>query len=126
MNKLHELLEVALADLAACERDEHYEIDMCDWVNRKEDECFVCLAGACMVRTLHQEEFYRLSSNDQAKMRALNFLRRGEVTFAMHKICIVPDKVVVRDRDVTNYHQDRNQWWADMHQLLAELKEANL
>lgn len=50
--KLSDLIEVALADLDACESDERYEINMHVWHDVKGDKCSVCLAGAVMAKTL--------------------------------------------------------------------------
>ena len=56
-NKPSELIRLALADLEACENDEHYQIDMYHWHKPFNDNhtgiyCAVCLAGSVIAKTL--------------------------------------------------------------------------
>lgn len=123
-NKLWQILEIALADLATCEADDAYEIDMNDWV-RRNGKCKVCLAGACMVQTLHTDSFVSMSMADSNKLSALNNLRKGDVNWALFHLSGTYQCVGL-DRFIPKYEKSHHRWWASMNLLLADLKEANV
>lgn len=131
INTLHELLALALDDLAAIEKTPGFVVDMGLWVRRINTECRVCLAGSVMVRGLGAtgRSVYPSDFDEATERRldALDDLRMGDVRPACE--FVLGEAALDHcppNRDVADYSYNRDQWWADMHQLLAELREANV
>jgi len=77
------LLTLALDDLAKCDADLRYIVDMGSWHEPdRQGRCAVCLAGAVMAKSLgypHSSLFpSSFSGSLRCKMEALNCLRKGE------------------------------------------------
>lgn len=91
--RLWQLLELALADLAAAEKMPNMCVDMYAWVRRHHDKkCSVCLAGAVMMFEL-PVVMYDARSESNAypsqyepvvynRLHALNSLRTGDIEAA--------------------------------------------
>lgn len=96
-DKPSELIRVAIRDLEAVEKlPEVYEIDMKSWHEPgrgySPTTCAVCLAGAVMAQTLgaNPREFryptdYAREIRIQAKLRALNMFREGEISNGLYE-----------------------------------------
>src|SRR5690606_229892 len=88
--KLHELLELALDDLAKCERQpDKFRIDMKSWLDRDGEICMVCLAGAVMAQRLlggnlpcESRDPWYFDAETHDRLKALDRLRSGEVAYA--------------------------------------------
>lgn len=94
---MHELVSIALSDIRSCIIDDNIHINMDHWVRRQSPSvCTVCLAGAVMLKTLHQEEFSLLSRFDRAKMDALDAIRKGDIVRAT--------RIFYYDKDIKVYH----------------------
>ncbi|MCY4431983.1 MAG: hypothetical protein OXC11_16550 [Rhodospirillales bacterium] len=92
--KLHELLDIAIADIDALDRD-LYVPDYGNWLNwsPKEEICYVCLAGGVMIGRL---EFPRdidvwsphdyMEEEHACKLDAIDSLRTGAIETAVESI----------------------------------------
>lgn len=134
-DKLSALLELALDDLQKIERDRRYTVHMGCWHLNCGGQCYVCLAGAVMVRELHQP---RLESVDPSafehsqrrQLLALDWLRKGYVSYALATLrqwqtpeqkhphppnfCAVP------------YDEDRKGFYNQMRRLVIDLRRCEL
>lgn len=128
--KLHELLSLALDDLAKAEQSPDCVVNMEYWRNRTQSgRCLVCLAGAVMQFSLEDAEAdsaWDYDEDTRPRLEALNCLRLGCVSDAVR--CLKGDHEAARrlSRDITRYKQDRSAWWAEMRQLLADLQAEDL
>lgn len=135
-DKLHELLELALDDLAKCEsQPDKFRIDMDDWLYRDGEICAVCLAGATMAQRLLGGNLpyegrtpWGFDNETGNLLKALDKLRRGYVAEAYELVNgrPAPDDVCELVRKVPHYHESREAWWDAMRQLLADLRSANI
>lgn len=131
--KLWEILSLALIDLRACERDkEKFEIDMHEWFVPGK-KCIVCLAGSVIAQRFacrSKDEFEELCDADadiDAKIDAINFLRRGNVEYALLRVGRSGRPYL--NRPMPEYGDPQwwdPQWWPAMRKLLRDLKEADL
>lgn len=85
-DKLWQLLELAINDAQLCQSDSQFKLDMLEWLEPdcEDTVCRVCMAGAVMAKTLGcptDEECYpsRIGGTTEAKLRAINELRLGDV-----------------------------------------------
>lgn len=153
--KLHQILKIALHDLRAAEKSKKYVIDMYEWYAPAEGgKCQVCLAGSVMAgryksvcdKKLKEyphgisPEVLRDYDEATAKLDALNALRCGDVGDAAHLLHGETEYCGYRydiskcpyakyhklDRQVMPYDDNRESWWEDMKELLADLKEDDL
>ena len=134
-DKLSDLIDVALADLEACEADPRYVIDMDEWhyPNRR-GHCAVCLAGSVMAQRLGASVDTWVTPEDFdhetcSSLSALNSLLCGDIFEA------VSDRVgsgaakgmnLPPDQEVVEYRFDPAQFKADMRRLAATLREHGL
>jgi hypothetical protein len=151
-DKLHELLELAMRDLRSVEAmPDKYCVDMNYWHVIPDDDdldnpegsgeeealgrCFVCLAGATLVRTLNvEEEYYPPHDNGLdhgvgRKFHALDALRQGRVALAQHHLTNGFTTASLHgplDRCVGGYTADPIEWWEGMGALLVDLKAADI
>ena len=125
-----DLLLSALSDLAKCEADPNYRVDMRFWhkSNSIDGICEVCLAGAVMVNSLHvpaansylPEDF---DHNTKNALRALNCFREGNIWDALARLgyCTSIDYT---PRDVVAYNPDNsNLFFHSMMLIHTELLE---
>jgi hypothetical protein len=148
-DKLSDLLELALADLAIVEsQPERYKVDMSQWHGPGIDWitgrviCCVCLAGAVVSQSGVEDHvpFGPSSVEDQgdfAKLMALNYLRFGRVTEAYWFLSTghtfryeYPDedtpKFEYLSRWMPSYSKGPDLWRAALEQLIVDLREAGL
>lgn len=132
IQKLSTLLAIGLRDLRKQERAKNCIVDMGIWWMPsvdKTDECVTCLAGSVMKFGLKKprghggeeimpEDYDRRTGNC---LWALNSLRSGGIQFAARLLSVTTN---FDDRRVADYEDERDQWWADMKQLLADLRAA--
>jgi hypothetical protein len=147
--KLSKILAIALHDFAIAEKMKNVQINMGVWYENGSEICQVCLGGAvmrgryksvCQAMVRKREEYREAYPEDlqcfdaaAQKIKALNRLRVGNVSEAAEYLGVVAwddikgaKKVDKLDRNVHDYHDDRDLWWADMKQLVKDLKEAGL
>jgi hypothetical protein len=129
-DKPSELIRVALADLEKCELDDSYRISMKVWheMAKGEPVCVVCLAGSVMAKTLgiQREEsnpWTVLEHDDDTKLDALNYLRAGDVEYALEALGFASN---LQDRLVTPYEVDSAAFKSDMLAIAAELEAEGL
>ena len=129
-----ELINTAMIDLEACERDPRYHIEMGMWHTGTSefqspinDKCGVCLAGAVMAKTLdvnhrfsHAPDSFDIET--EAALRALDFFRVGNVECAFEVMEIPMPDGFDKFWFITDYVQDRFQFHADMHALYLDLR----
>lgn len=127
--KLSDLLELALKDLAKVERSKKYIVDMLDWhLPLKNGKCKVCLAGAVLAKTQKlplNVDFTDITLGDDSKFYALDDIRRGRIRSALVSMNLryhgdIPDNV-----EVIPYNIDKKLWRNDMKKILALLRKHN-
>lgn len=134
-NKLSSLLRQAVADLRAIEKNKVYTVDMDRFhypalgFNKTARTCHVCLAGAVMARTLGANPKARMdpfeySRDTEAKLNALDALRRGQITEAMRKIGDFTR--TFRDVDVIEYSEGPELFKEQMEELAEHLRLVGL
>ena len=106
------LLLAALNDLARCEGDPRYSVDMNDWhlPDFATGICSVCLGGAVMAKSLNvlRTGFYGpfdFYSRITRPLRALDMFRQGRIVDGVRYLGFIPDKI--KDRKITSYFDDR-------------------
>ena len=138
-DKPSELIRVALADLAKCQADERYEINMEEWhrpqsrSNGYEFKCLICFAGAAMSQSLGAapdikawpEDF---DDPDRRRLLALDAFREGYVKAAVQTIDAnrINSFLLPRKVSVTHFEADPAAWRADMEKIATMLEEAGL
>lgn len=89
-DKLSDLLELAIDDVAKCSRDSRYEIDMGMWHQPQSNgSCLVCMAGAVMAKTMEVPVgtysspgcYYLNEAEKWRKLGAINSIRTGRFGF---------------------------------------------
>lgn len=103
---LHKLLAVACNDFDAVLRDKRYAVNMGTWhqpyrttfdfcsgehIPAGDNRCQVCLAGAVIAKSLGQSpsdeiEFCAIEMDVQARLAALDSLRKGDVVNAVYSL----------------------------------------
>lgn len=135
------LIRLALSDLAKCEADPKYIVDMCFWYAPYVSDCRVCLAGAVMAHSLadvtqkviekngeqgdESQEIFPQDFNEQGKLAALNYFRVGSIEEGLRAMRIFSDPPFV-SHDIVSYDIDPEQFRADMHLLADDLERAGL
>lgn len=147
---LHELIGLALDELRAVEQTPGYVVDMSTWVQHQETTglCSVCLAGAvvrnhpAVQEALNRQKVSRLfdgfkfvsptgTFSKEPKitnsMLALDDLRTGHMRNAA-RIFYDDDRGddLPEYQRITHYDEDRDEFYFDMGELQAALKEVNL
>ena len=140
-DKPSELIRVALADLAKCELDPRYRINMGTWhkpTDTEEAECMVCLAGAVMAKSLgapmsmkYTPSVYAPDDVSTQKLYALDLFRTGEVIAACERLesCGAIDsadlaRLDISDERMSHYEAHEEAFKREMEGLAADL-EAN-
>jgi hypothetical protein len=128
VKKLSTLLAIGLRDLRKQERAKNSVVDMDEWLLRGDDGCSACLAGSVLrfslnarVNRLGESHPWMKPQDVCERLLALNEVRCGRVPSASERIGVATK---FSNRIVANYHYDRDQWWADMEQLLSDLRKA--
>lgn len=125
------LIRTALADLAKCEADPRYSIDMGKWHVPNGSHCAVCLAGAVMAQSLGAKWAASLApynfGREQPALRSLDMFITGWVREALDELDIELPAGIREDRLIAPY--DREQpaaFHADMNTLANDLEGAGL
>lgn len=128
-----QLLKLALTDLKKCERSKKFKINMNDyWYYQNKNTCFVCLAGAVMVKSLNIPTTYEgnitpfslmFDENIRRKLRAINSFRCGDIVMAYSHFNrkmpdILPKEFLIRD-----YYLNTREFKKDIQFLISELKK---
>jgi hypothetical protein len=129
--KMSDLIDVALEDLAKVEASEKYIVEMGTWHEPGEpmEACEVCFAGGVMAMSLNADPEDLLSPDDfkldiANKLSALNELRMGDTQCAALELGI--DHGEFPFRNITHYSDDPAGFVADTKQLAVDLREAGL
>jgi len=135
-DKLSDLMQLALDDLAKVEQDPQYRVNMGDWHNGTTvaygNACVVCFAGAVMAKTLGvpSERFVtpaRFDEDTRRKLYALDKAREGYVGMALARLGKRDDVCNVdMRRYVVEYAHDPKAWRDDMNQIIKHLREKGL
>ncbi len=135
-DKLSELLKLAIKDLLETEKDKRYSVDMDSWheYDPRANVCYVCLAGAVITQTIKLDfttqcnlihphyDIPGIETNiDQ--LLAINSARLGEINQA---ISLLGNNTKFGDRDITDYHVNRESFLSDMYGLIDDLEKAGL
>lgn len=139
------LIKLALSDLAACENDAAYEIDMSYWhrpktrgipfITRK-TTCQVCLAGSVMAQSLHCDvtlEVDALEFNDPdtvIRLLALDHFRIGSLRMGVKRMCTDEDfeklPSSMYHMPIKQYYLNPVAWLATMHEFVEKFEEVGL
>jgi hypothetical protein len=127
-----ELLNAALEDLAKCEDDPTYSVDMLRWhvpAQNNTRTCYVCLAGAVMAKTfdLPPDSLATPGCFDPKthfKLKFLDMIREGTVYFRPY----FREKLVLPHPHGTRVHITHHSRYAckDDHELFAKSVRASL
>lgn len=133
-DKLWQLCELAMADMAKCEVDSGYEVLMSAWheLSVRKPICYVCLAGSVMAQTLKVDKMIECDPSNFPdeicdKLLAINDLRAGNLWNAIS--LIYADKEVVMPEELmchTDYVKPTSEWREIMAKRIAWLKENDL
>ena len=126
------LIRLALADLAKCEDDEGYVIDMDTWHgDNGKYECVVCFAGAVMAQTLNAPIGANLSpsvidnvtgTNSAAGLRALDYFRGGNLESGWREL-LMDGPCPLMDQYVVEYWYSPGDFKSTMHEIAHEFAD---
>ena len=128
-----ELVRWALNDLAACEADPGYEIDMGEWHTSRAYEdhsvCQVCLAGAVMAQTLDVAYDVSLSAHGmdyaiQQQLYMLDYFQDGFIVLGLYGVGFLDETPEDwSDVDIVPYAYDPEMFRRSMEHLVSELEQ---
>lgn len=127
-----DLLELALRDLKACEKDSVlYEVDMGWWHDTSifTDKCVICMAGAVMAKSLgaaptNSMKPHWYDRDTHTKLEAIDDLRTGYVDRALSLMDI--SGAITQNRTVTPYRASPERFKDDMAVIVRSLREEGL
>lgn len=126
--KPSELIRLALSDLAKCEADPRYMIEMGTWHEPKGKVCHVCLAGSVMAQTMGTFSDSGTSpcwhAHEETQLIALDSLRTGDVSLAFDDLNL--GEPPIENREITPYEEDSDAFRVEMEELANDLKKAGL
>lgn len=133
-DKLWKIWRIALTDLRLAEQDKNCKIDMETWFKRaspRAKRCVVCMAGSVLRRRgdIAGLSYYHPNDDEKLgpKLLAINNLRYGFIKYALEEInCGLPNEDTIDYFAMTDYDEDKKQFWKDSRQLLKHLKENNI
>ena len=123
--RLASILEVAMADLAKCENNSEFKIDMNSWHEVKDNIRHVGLAGAVMAQTLGCGLKDSTPPNFKGytfQLEAIDSLQYGSVKTAMYLIDDRQRYNSYKRLNVTSYHEDSNKFKHDISKVLDYLR----
>lgn len=131
---LHELLDQALNDIEAKQKEPGVFIDMELWHEPVGTKCFMCLAGAWLERGIDRNqkvslEFFDNASDSVANAcYALNELRRGHIYDAIIEFYGSRSNCKSLQREITVFspRYSFTFWLKEMREIQGKLKEHNL
>ena len=98
-NKLYKLLNIALKDIALCDNDDYYNVNMGFWHDASNTipSCNVCLAGSIMAQTLKTNKYESVvpesfNADTEKKLYALNDIRTLHLRMAYQRLVKKPKK----------------------------------
>lgn len=136
-DKLSNLLELALADLAKVEADKRYVVNMDLWHiptyggDIYPALCRVCLAGAVIAGSLggnirkHLVP-YNFDEKTKSKLFAIDCLRSGMIDTAIYYMKQKRPKSMPNNIKVADYKSSPLQWLSNMLFIIALLREHGL
>ncbi len=130
-NKPSKLINLALNDLERVEKDDRYIVDMEDWhVPEENGQCFVCLAGAVMAKTLGapiDELTCPLYTSHEKELEALDNFRCGWIETALRGLGLHADIPRFKSRvEVRAYSDNPKQFKDDMRDMARQFERAGL
>lgn len=134
-DKLSDLLELALDDLAKTERLPRYVIDMATWHAPMlfSEQCAVCLAGCVLARTVGLDPmedvgymWRSLGDEIGRKTDALEDMRVGDLHMALRNMRQKVPKGLPETIDITPYATDRRRFKTELRQTVKLLREYKL
>ena len=126
---LSELIQLALDDLRKVEDDDRYVVNMAVWHEPSGEKCLVCLAGAVIAKEMGANPETRVwpwlfNETIEHKLCALDYARTGRIGMAFELLGLHSHQEGVQfNRKITPYHIDRKKFFAEMEQLVSDLKE---
>ena len=133
-DKLSELIELAIHDLQAVEKDRRYVVNMCYWHMPMDGVCEVCLAGAVMAGTLGvsplslvDDPCAEFTESVSRKLLALEAVRKGMVIDAL-SFLRKPGRMPVAALwvDPPTYSCDRDGFFAALRGIAETLRKEGL
>ena len=131
--KLHECIEVALADFAQAKKDK-CEIHMSRWCSVDESgKVTVCFAGSVMINTLKAKPSDKLNETlfykwDNVRLEAIDYVRNGNLVSAIK--CLYEDEIFnLINLDVKGfkyYEDDATEWKKQIIEIQKALKALDL
>lgn len=139
-NKLSDVIDLALADLAAVEKMKaKYKIGMDEaWHERKESwdnndtqvldkQCTVCFAGSVMAHTFGKDNTEHTEPEDFTKHNmsrffALDYIRQGQLDDAFTALDKDRPFGLAEEVYITSYDRDRKQFKSDMRSVSKLLR----
>ena len=130
------MIRAALADLALCEADEVYRIDMDHWhqPNHEDGLCEVCFAGAVMAKSLGADNAVQMDPGSYEgypdttiKLFTLNRLREGDLARAfinLRKVGEFHASGLPATVSITLYEESPLHFRVDMLALADRLEKA--
>lgn len=125
-DKLSDLIELALSDLAKVERSKRYAVDMKFFHRPKGGTCHVCFAGAVMAKTLGNpiNQHVVPSINEyHSQLIALDVLRHGHMDRVFQLIQRTKPQVIPDRIDIPDYKYGRAGFKRALRKLVRLLRE---
>lgn len=131
-DKPSELIRLALKDQAKILKSKTYVVDMDYWhtpiPSHPSLKCVVCFAGGVISQTLKCPTYARKFPEDfnqdtRNKLRALDQLRKGEISEAYILLGIPHPSGIPRKVEVPSYHSDKKKFRAAMFKLAKLLEK---
>ena len=133
--KPSKLIELAMKDLALCEKTPGLQVNMYVWLSNSVNTptvCKVCLAGAVMYQSLGirprsgREMMPMHCDTAEKPLESLNYFRNGRLADAFHAFGIEHPSGLPRRIAVTDYHENADLFRRDMQALVKTLADAGV
>lgn len=129
-----DLLTVALADLAAAERNPLYRVSMDTWHVPQDGVCSVCMAGAVMAGTLGMNPDRHLSPGDaevlgpdlEAKLQSLDDLRCGDLGEALSNLGMELPEYLAARHHIPEYEDNVQGFHRELHKLAGLMRSEGI
>ena len=130
-DRLSDLILVAVEDLEKVEASSRYKVSMHCWHLPHTDHCGVCLAGSVMAFSLGADPDvsimpHSFPPNINAKLRALNLVRGGDISFALETLD--PERGAYRFfyESMVGYEDDPTEFKAQLRSVARRLAAEGL
>ena len=130
--KPSDLIEIALKDLCAVERDSRYRVNMNTFHEVHYTRCEVCFGGAVMAKslkvpTMSDKDPGDLAPRVAAKILALDHFRDGSVSSGLEQMKLEQrDGVTVEDREIVDYSVNKGKFKKQMAKMASDLRLVGL